>query len=99
MLQDEQFHIDRQIGAAALQCITADIHKFFLVAEKSPSGMSVELESEDNSDMLSPSEDVIAAVRELFLLNDKYETGLTNMKYTFTKKDNGKWGFESDFSY
>ena len=99
MLQDEQFHIDRQLGSAALRCVTSDIKKFYLIAEKTQSGMSIALESDDNSDILSPSEDVFTAVRELFLLNDKYKTDLNGIKYTFEQKDNGKWGFVSDFSY
>jgi|AGTN01.2.fsa_nt_gi hypothetical protein len=99
MLQDEQFSIDREIGIALLSTIDSVCSELYLEVEKINGNQRIHIQNKSTGETIFPSDDLMVAIRKLFILHNKYQTNLRCIKYTYTKQDGTKWHFISDYTY
>lgn len=105
MLQEEQLTIDRELGGAVLALLPPDWTAASLQAERKSGaagseGYTLSIEPlAGSSGIVVPDEEVQLAVRKLFLLHQRYATGLRGASYVFRRKPDGRWSFTVDFQY
>ncbi len=102
-LQDLQFPIDQRIFAEVVACLPPGWTRATLEAGKTTSGttttMAVKIDGGGQPGIALASDALQAAVREFFLLNERYNTGLRRIVYTYTARPDGRWSFAGDYDY
>ena len=100
-LQELQYPIDQAIFAELLPCLPPTWKKTKLVASQPPSGrsMKMRIEALGQPGAASPSDELQAAVRELFVLNNRFNSGLLAIEYSYELLPDGKWSFAGDYKY
>lgn len=100
-LQELQFPIDQAIFAALLSCLPPAWSKARLLATQTLDGTrtSVRIDGQGQSGAAIPSDDLQGKVRALFVLNNKFNTRLVGIDYTYARQPDGKWSFAGDYDY
>ena len=98
-MQEDQYLIDRELSAAALECLDPTWHEAELVIDLSGGGTKVSLAPVDGNGFGMPSDEVFVAVGKLRQLHRDEATDLQKAVYTFRRRSDGKWSFAADFAY
>jgi hypothetical protein len=103
-LQVRQFAIDQKIFAEVLACLPSSWSEVRLeagVTETSPAGtsMQVKLDGLGQAGAAVASEELIDRVRELFVLNEEFNTDLRRISYGYTRQPDGNWAWSADYDY
>lgn len=98
-MQDQQYLIDRELGAATLECLDPTWDEAELVIELAGGGPKVSLAPVGKDGVVMPSDDVFVAVGKLIKLHKDEATDLQRAVYTFRRRPNGTWSFAADFVY
>ena len=103
-LQDLQLPIDRAIFAEVLPCLPKTWTGAKLEASHpgaSPTGakLSIRIDGLGQPGLALPSDALQDRVRELFLLNERFNTRLRGMVYTYTRQPDGRWSFLGEYQY
>lgn len=103
-LQQRQFPIDRTIFGEVLACIPSSWSQVKLVAlvkQTSNSGvtMDVRLDGVGQPGIAPVSDPLMDRIRELFFLNDEFNTHLRGISYTYKREPDGKWAWSADYEY
>ena len=104
MLQDQQFPIDQAIYTQLLACLPEGWSRVKLLANLQPAnngtqGMSIRIDGLGQPGIALVSDQLEGQVRELFLLNQRYRTGLRGISYSYTRQPTGHWAFAADYQY
>lgn len=98
-MQDEQYLIDRELGAATLACLDPSWDEAELVIDLTSGGPKISLTPVGRDGFAVPSDAVYVAVGKLINLHKDEATDLQRAVYTFQKRPDGKWRFAADFVY
>ena len=103
-LQQLQYTIDRAIHREVLGALPSSWTRAKLeatVAGKSvtTTQMSVQVDALGQSGIALVSDPLQDKVRELFLLNDQFNTGLQALSYAYSKDPDGRWAFTQNYKY
>jgi len=104
-LQQLQGPIDQAIFAEVLACIPKDWVKVRLdatVLSEGPGGtkMSIRLEALGQTGIGIVSDELQDKVRELFLVNAKFNTELQGIHYEYAlDASDGRWTFDGEYDY
>lgn len=98
-MQDQQYLIDRELGAATLECLDPTWDEAELVIDLAGGGPKVSLTPVGRDSVALPSDDVFVAVGKLIKLHKDEATDLQRAVYTFRRRPDGKWSFAADFVY
>jgi hypothetical protein len=100
-LQKLQFPIDRAIFADLLPCLPRHWTKAKLIASQRSGGTSlnIRIDSLGQSGAVVASDDLQAKVRELFVLNNQFNSHLNSIEYHYELRPDGKWSFAGDYKY
>jgi len=100
-LQERQFPIDQAIFEELLRCLPQGWTKATLVAEQDAGGtsMRVSVDGAGQPGLAPVGDELLAKVRELFVLNNQFNTELKGIRYSYAKGADGKWSFEGDYQY
>ncbi|MCP3058618.1 hypothetical protein LXT21_07525 [Myxococcus sp. K38C18041901] len=104
-ISDEQLPIDRELGAAVLSLLPDEWTGALLTVEKVPGEGDAEryhiqiAPTGKGKGSVTPDEDVELAVQKLFLLNQRFKTGLKSIAYTYRQKKDGSWGQVGEYEY
>jgi hypothetical protein len=100
-LQERQFPIDQAIFGELLRCLPRGWAKATLVAEQDAGGasMRVGVDGAGQRGQATVSDELLAKVRELFVLNHQFNTDLKVIRYSYARGADGKWSFAGDYEY
>jgi len=98
-MQDDQYLIDRELGAATLECLDPTWDEAELVIDLSGGGTKVSLAPVGTDGVALPSDEVFVAVGKLIKHHKDEATDLQQATYTFRRRPDGKWSFAADFVY
>jgi hypothetical protein len=100
-LQELQFPIDQAIFAELLPCLPAHWGKAKLLASQKSGGtrLSVRIDGLGQSGVAAPSDELQSKIRELFVLNNQFNSGLIGIEYSYSREPDGKWSFAGDYQY
>jgi hypothetical protein len=103
-LQQLQFPVDRAIYAEVLACLPGTWNRATLRAsseEAAPGDvrMAVRIDGMGQPGIALVSDALQDRVRELFLLNQRFRTGLRGIVYTYQQRSDGRWSFLADYDY
>lgn len=99
-----QFPIDRAIFAEVIDSIPSSWKRVKLVAsiartDSSGIALDVKLDGLGQLGVAPASGPLIDQLRELFALNDEFNTKLRAITYTYTLGPDGKWAWSGDYDY
>jgi len=100
-LQELQFPIDQSIFAELLPCLPAHWTKATLLASQKSGGtrLSVRIDGHGQSGLAAASDELQSKIRELFVLNNQFNSGLIGIDYVYARQADGKWSFAGDYRY
>ena len=103
-LQSLQFPIDQAIFAEVLGSIPPAWSRARLDAKLQGGSadsiqLSVRIDSLGQPGIATPTDELQAKVRELFLLNERFKTDLRGITYSYELTPSGKWSFGGDYDY
>lgn len=98
-MQDEQYLIDRELGAATLECLEPAWDEAQLTIDLTGGTTRVALVPVGRDGVGMPSDEVYVAVGKLVKLHQDHATELQRATYTFRKRPDGKWSFVGDYVY
>lgn len=96
---DEQYLIDRELGAATLASLDPTWDEAVLVIDLSDGGTKVSLTRGGGYSVGMPSDEVYVAAGKLRKLHTDEGTDLQRAIYTFRQRPDGKWSFATDYVY
>jgi len=103
-LHDLQFHIDQAIFTEVLACIPRAWKNAKLEASSrdtsgNGSSVAIRIDAMKQPGIALVSDPLQSQVRELFLLNKRFKTGLRRIVYTYSQQPDGRWSFVADYEY
>lgn len=103
-LQDLQFPIDQQIFAEVLACLPPDWTRATLEVWKPTSSapgssLAIKIDGGGQPGIALVSDALQDRVRALFLLNERFKTGLRRILYAYVQRPDGRWSFTGDYDY
>jgi len=98
-MQDEQYLIDRELGAATLECLDPLWEQAQLTIELAGGAARVALAPLGCDGVGVPSDATYAAIDRLVTLHQEHATELLRATYTFRRRADGKWSFVADYVY
>ncbi|WP_426733228.1 hypothetical protein [Myxococcus faecalis] len=104
-LSEEQLPIDRELGAAVLSLLPDEWTGALLRVERVPGEEEAEryriqlTPTGKGQGSVTPDEEVEVAVQKLFLLHQRFKTGLQSISYTYRQKKDGSWGQVGEYEY
>jgi hypothetical protein len=100
-LQELQFPVDQAIFAELLPCLPAHWTKARLLASQKSdgTGLKVRIDGQGQSGLAVPSDDLQSKIRELFVLNSQFNSGLIGIDYAYARQPDGQWSFSGDYRY
>ena len=103
LLQSQQFDIDRAIFTELLACLPDSWTVATLAASSNrtegQTSIALRIDGLGQSGIALVSDPLQDRVRELFLLNERFHTGLRGIIYNYQKRPDGQWTFVASYSY
>lgn len=97
-LQDEQRAVDQEIAYGVCDSVPRDWEHIELRAHRTANGIQLSLSSESPPGIATPTERLEQALRQLFLLNERYQTDLREAVYTIHWTSDGI-RYEAEYGY
>jgi hypothetical protein len=99
-VDEEQYAIDQELGAATLECIDPDWDAAELIIDFSKGGgVAVRLARVGKPGLGVPSDEVNEAIGKLVQLHQDHDTEVQRITYNFRRQPSGNWKFVADFVY
>jgi len=104
VLQQQQLPLDRAIFGEVLACIPEGWTRVQLDASiretsAAETTMALSLLGMGQAGVAVVSDRLQGEVRRLFLLNERFNTNLRGIMYTYEQKPDGRWSFSATYEY